>query len=820
MSYFMFLIGLVGAGTWLRRNRKAALLTLGGVGGAAVIISVVVSPSNPSSSQTPTPANITININAGTDFGRLPSRVAYCGSVGSLGTPDVCYEGLGSDGATLADSGTKGWTLTKNGSPRTGIVTGVPVETSSGGVNFTGELGVGGDGTSGNFYEAASVSTSSASVLSISYVGNFTNQTSTSLYVMSHYGGGKGFRWRTRFGSYNWYVYSASGTGTVTHVGGIDGATHCWTIVLDARTANAVKLFRDGVDASSDLLSDDLSGHGGFAEVTATDFLLLGEFGSIRGWISRSRLDYGKAASLSDHQALCGSYGSPVKPTNSVYADMTWTGSGVWCTATGNTTAACWGAGSPGWHQNSTKGSTWAVSGKSLVNNILYSTRPNCTDWTCSTATMAGTAAPTGQFTEAAAITMGGGYVETSGSGYTASAALNLSMWTKCSSGTLTIAHQGGTGSWTVDCTAVAGSWALLTPTHAAVTVGAGMQADGAGAITLRLSGADTSVWGITAVEAAQTDPPITIPTQSAGVTHNTTWTIDNSDGSYYGFISTANRSVVQHSGECFVVEGSDIQLNGSTATGAQCSWESLTVSGERLTTPGRFVFLLAGQSNMLGSAPVGSIPPDRVAIPPGVDYWVNGVQRFTFDWSSGFGPEVEFAYDMREKYPYNDIILVKTADGARSLYGAFWPVDDAGRQATAGDASWLYGDLLPNHVAAVASKTNTVMKGILWVQGEADAKVEICSTTYESNLNVFLTAVLNDIGSFPRFAGVRLRSDIAGRNYEAGVRAAMTNCPTAMPGGIPCFMIDSDSYVMQGDNLHYNAASVIQMGADFAAVF
>jgi len=57
----MFFIGLVGSGTWLKRNRKAALLAIGGIGGAAIVITAVAGQDNPSKSQ-PTPVETVVRV--------------------------------------------------------------------------------------------------------------------------------------------------------------------------------------------------------------------------------------------------------------------------------------------------------------------------------------------------------------------------------------------------------------------------------------------------------------------------------------------------------------------------------------------------------------------------------------------------------------------------------------------------------------------------------------------------------------------------------------------------------------------------------------
>lgn len=202
------------------------------------------------------------------------------------------------------------------------------------------------------------------------------------------------------------------------------------------------------------------------------------------------------------------------------------------------------------------------------TNRILYNVSASCdgTPFTCTTATMDSTSTDPAGGTTASTITMGGGNAALTATGYTNSTAVDLRGWVKCSSGTLDASNVGGAGHWTVDCTTVGGNWALLHSTHAAVTEVQAWQSTGAGALNITLSGADATVWHLTATEEASWQNS-TIPTAAAAATVGAaSWTVDNSTGVYWaasGVTKVETGSV--YSGTCWSYTAPTITLSGAS---------------------------------------------------------------------------------------------------------------------------------------------------------------------------------------------------------------------------------------------------------------
>lgn len=516
-----------------------------------------------------------LDLQAPRDFGAIAPRGTgagqWCGPVEGLAAPAHCWELQQSSGDATDYGAVGGWHLSPQGSPRCGVATGLPVQASP--IDWTSELAIHSD-TNTDFFREPSVATTGA-----------TNLVSVDVVFAADPIAGSHYLVQAR-GTVGWYV-RITGENIVILGDGPGGnlsvvalsvvsrqGWHCLTAVLDGRTTDAAKIYLDGTDVTP--ASPNLFGNGPWAGTANFDVGNSPVGVSAAVAVARARVTYDATTTLAQHRALCGSWGLPVASSHRTAPDHTWTQSGgSRCYQRSATAATCYPGGAPAARWTAT-GFEWAVDGQGAVNRVLYSTAVDCTNWTCSTATTAAYVAPDGSKT-AASITMGGGYIEQTATGYTVSTAVNLAMWAKCSTGTLDASNVGGAGHWTVDCSAVGGSWALLTPTHPAVLPEVQAWAStGAGAVNLRLSGADAEVWAPTITEEPTTGA--VIPTAAAAVDTGTiAWTIDNSTGSYWRTGANVLHTLDTVDGTCLVT-GSTLRLSG--AGGSECvgGWSALKV--------------------------------------------------------------------------------------------------------------------------------------------------------------------------------------------------------------------------------------------------
>lgn len=232
----------------------------------------------------------------------------------------------------------------------------------------------------------------------------------------------------------------------------------------------------------------------------------------------------------------------------------------------------------------------------------------------------------------------------------------------------------------------------------------------------------------------------------------------------------------------CLLVLAVEISLGADTPT---------TTTGRKLK-----VFLLAGQSNMEGKGDGAKLtaedrmrlmraqPRVRLAenrqpiLPLNVTAASAGnKRRFGVDFT--FGPELFFGLGLAEAWPNDEILLIKRAVGATSLYGRWnpdWTLEKATKMGEAG-AEPLFNDLVTyvREVLAGRDPGDYEFCGMLWVQGEADgneAKVGAePAATYGKNLENLITRIRRETGvaDLP-FVMVEVGSDkvVAGMNATA----------------------------------------------------
>jgi hypothetical protein len=226
--------------------------------------------------------------------------------------------------------------------------------------------------------------------------------------------------------------------------------------------------------------------------------------------------------------------------------------------------------------------------------------------------------------------------------------------------------------------------------------------------------------------------------------------------------------------------------------------------------TSRRLVFLLAGQSNMAGRAAlddeVGRSDP-RILQLSTEDKWIAAADplhppQFGF---AGTGPGMSFARALAEARPGHEIRLIPCALGATPL--ARWEPD---------------GDLFQNAAnrLRLALAEGESLAGLLWHQGETDARTEAVAATYETRLEAAVRAwralpgaahavfVCGELGQFLS------SSEFPGAEQ---VNAALRSVAARIPGGA---CISSAGLADKGDRKHFDTVSQRQLGRRYAEAF
>lgn len=228
-------------------------------------------------------------------------------------------------------------------------------------------------------------------------------------------------------------------------------------------------------------------------------------------------------------------------------------------------------------------------------------------------------------------------------------------------------------------------------------------------------------------------------------------------------------------------------------------------------------VFLIGGQSNADGRADAAGLPTSPVDLQQpqeDVDFYKDSLT--TLRPFSQFGPEITMGRRLADSIAdgaATRIAIIKHAAGGTSL-AVDWKA--GGDATTAGDGSRYvtFQQTVSQGLAALAAaypEAVIEIEGMLWLQGERDAKGGL-EDGYESNLTAFIADVRATYGADLLFVIGRLSIDQT--DIPPGplgvVRAAQAAVADADPRAA---LLDTDVFGMKGDDLHFDAAGQQQIG-------
>ena len=240
-------------------------------------------------------------------------------------------------------------------------------------------------------------------------------------------------------------------------------------------------------------------------------------------------------------------------------------------------------------------------------------------------------------------------------------------------------------------------------------------------------------------------------------------------------------------------------------------------------------VFLLGGQSNMVGFANAGLPPAQPFADPlPEVKLYFGNVSTGLTPntWiplapgaGTEFGPELAFGHTLHQLDPGNNYALIKYARNGSNVSLDWNPTV----------ANNVYADFRTTVDAALQKLTDSgdtfEIAGMLWTQGIRDGKDGSGSSAYQTNLERLISDVrLNYRSDLPVFisrlsinmtsagvpsAGGGRRDDLGGlARIRLGQENVVANDPLA-------FLIDTDEFGT--DPTHFNTSGQVDLGKAFA---
>ena len=204
------------------------------------------------------------------------------------------------------------------------------------------------------------------------------------------------------------------------------------------------------------------------------------------------------------------------------------------------------------------------------------------------------------------------------------------------------------------------------------------------------------------------------------------------------------------------------------------------------------------------------------------------------------FGPELAFAHTLARLCPKKKIYIVKYYASGQPLHHGWNGNKWLGGNPTPNRANFypgkttkdpaqghLYRNMMTKYKQAIeylkTQKKNYRIKGLLWMQGEQDAKNKISAQTYAQSLNHLQKRWQADIGTYEvpfifgqvlphipamkRFTHrIELRQNMSNIHWSSGHKDATANI----------WMVRTEGMPLKKDTVHYNAAGLQLLGSHF----
>lgn len=223
----------------------------------------------------------------------------------------------------------------------------------------------------------------------------------------------------------------------------------------------------------------------------------------------------------------------------------------------------------------------------------------------------------------------------------------------------------------------------------------------------------------------------------------------------------------------------------------------------------GDVVIGVMGQSNMVGRATYTT----GATFPAGVQqYNQNGVfESVTGDTMLNFNDgdassltlSVDFAVKFKNDFPNANLIFVPTGLGGTGFITNYWNKGDV-----------LYASSTNRINAVLSEKPSAKFIGILWHQGENDAKTTGGPAAYEANLDQFIMDIRHDItgaATSTPFVNGGFSNDFIGVDADRiSVNATIEDTPNRVLNSATAEANDLSDLP---DNLHFNESSTRLLG-------
>jgi hypothetical protein len=240
-------------------------------------------------------------------------------------------------------------------------------------------------------------------------------------------------------------------------------------------------------------------------------------------------------------------------------------------------------------------------------------------------------------------------------------------------------------------------------------------------------------------------------------------------------------------------------------------------------------VFILSGQSNMSGGGEVvadlgvDAAVGDKVRMWDASDGWgkkghpgkwttLNELQEMKKELRNNrIGPEFGFAKAMSGLYPAHEIHLIKVAKGGTPIN--YWLPDEKGKAN--GHTQLL--ENLKNALAKIDGEYE--ITGMLWMQGESDAKTQAEAEAYQKKLEQLIALVRKETNKpeLPVVIGRISSKILESKKFKMPfVKTVQSAQEAVTKTDKNVFVIDTDDLSQRDDLVHYDQAGQLGLGTRF----
>ncbi|MCK5725595.1 MAG: sialate O-acetylesterase [Thiotrichaceae bacterium] len=216
------------------------------------------------------------------------------------------------------------------------------------------------------------------------------------------------------------------------------------------------------------------------------------------------------------------------------------------------------------------------------------------------------------------------------------------------------------------------------------------------------------------------------------------------------------------------------------------------------------YVYILAGQSNMMGKGSTHSLPSYYKKTPHNVQFFYQGRYRKLAKYAH-FGPEISFAHTVARSRPHDKHYIIKFVATGSSI--SQWQPGGA----------LFKGLLSQKKLAGIAPETP--ITAVVWMQGESDARSRSSAVQYQGRLARFIRGLRTKLNT-PHTKVVIGLINPTPKAFPMTdkVREAQRKISTSIPN---VRLVSTDNLSKIYDHIHYGTDGVVGLGKRFAkAIF